>query len=378
MAFEDLVAQVLDRTQSVDALVERMRSHWSTNLFSRRPASNAPDEAGLPAEDFDLACLLLALSERGAVVSLPVYASRRPSTTREGETVISPENRHGKILALVSNQKVFSFSVQLEDANVIVGNVDGESVGAARNFMVVDVNGDFHSGFGGILFNPTKEEIRLLQGMGIWDGSGATFRHFAHPNRWTSLYGRPYRLTKLLIARLAEEATFGRTEVKRLASHGEPRTSSGDFSSPSLGEHRVVQAIGFDAVVDPPTASHGVFVSYPDSQDGWKAAKERVRIIGLWLPALRFAARITEYAFHRFAAFDPEHILCPWWIRSMSWQSGFVPKRAQHSWHRLPMQDGSAIRWRAFEVTEEVSIDSLESGPGLMPRVSMFPAGPPR
>src|SRR5512137_736742 len=58
----------------------------------------------------DLAHFLQGLADRQAVIAFPRYERLRPANVREDEWVTSPANRHGKLVGLVSNESVFSFS----------------------------------------------------------------------------------------------------------------------------------------------------------------------------------------------------------------------------------------------------------------------------
>ena len=66
-------------------------------MTSRKPGAAYIDE-NLVGTDLDLACFLFELAERNAVINIPQYKSMRAAKIKEGEALISKENRpgHGK------------------------------------------------------------------------------------------------------------------------------------------------------------------------------------------------------------------------------------------------------------------------------------------
>src|SRR5258706_15269663 len=120
LAMSDELQRVLDRTQSVDDLIAQLLQHWSYDLYARKPGpALLADDGALKPTDLDLTCFLSALVDRRAVINLPTYTSRRPSTEREGERVLSKHNRHGQVIGTAANRECFSFSVKILDQNVI-------------------------------------------------------------------------------------------------------------------------------------------------------------------------------------------------------------------------------------------------------------------
>ena len=139
MAAGPALQRILDRSAPVDDLIPIVSSHWGYDLYSRRPGPAVLENGVLKPTDLDLACFLSALKDRGAVINLPTYRARRARTEKEGERVVSKENRHGPVMGLVSNKQVFSFSVLVTDHNVIVAGDEAkgtrDSVGAPRAFI---------------------------------------------------------------------------------------------------------------------------------------------------------------------------------------------------------------------------------------------------
>jgi hypothetical protein len=386
--------RILDGNDPCDELAQELLGHWGYDLYARSPRRALLEDGVLRPTDLDLACFLSALADRGAIIDLPTYDIRRPATKREGEHVVSRDHRHGKVLGLVSNKKVFSFSVRISDLNVVykasicigcngkrrvskdlvdffgaepivdenglvacpkcggegrVASADGEEeqAGAPRNFMLVDLNGKWHDGWKSIVFSPSRKENSFLDDHSLYTGNTIFFENFIHPNRWVSFYGKWYLLTKLLCERYRAEAHFYGTEVTRLQDAGIKFPETGLGAEKEWGESEVVgastsiQVPAFEAEIEA-DLPHS-FPAVPDSQAGLVAAKARMNHLRFTVvPALSFATRATELAFCNKAdsfAWLPdsgrEHGLPPFpsWISGAAWDHDHKIKRT--IWNRL-------------------------------------------
>jgi hypothetical protein len=361
----EIYNRILDPKDPIDDVVEDMKKRWAYDFYGRRPAPALLEDGALKVTDLDMACLLSALADRGAVISIPFYKSRRPKTYRDDEWVVSAGDRHGKIMGLTSNKDVFSFSTLIVDANVVkrapVGN---DEVGAFRNFMVVDMDGHFYDGWREICFVPTRKENAFIIEKGLWTGNKIYFKNFVHPNRWVSFYGQPYVLTKILIARLKEEARDAGVQLKLLesavpaADESEESESERVASGPSASER--VKA--FEAAVDAPVPTEG-FPSYLNAN----AARTRLKKLRyVDVPALQFAIRATELAFcQRARSFDALGDLgaladepFPAWITGAKFEDHAVKRT---TWRRLvlhqraPFAPGLALKYRVRWKSERVA-----------------------
>lgn len=366
MAMGEAMQTILDRTRDVTGLETQLLEHWAYDLYARRPGPALLENGVLTPTDLDLACFLSALVQRQAVINLPTYKARRARTEREGEVVLSKDNRHGKIVGLTANKEAFSFSVRILDQNVMqAGSEDApDSTGAFRNFMLVDVDGAWHDGWKKIQFVPTAKENAFLTDKSLWTGNQIVFTNFVHPNRWTSFFGQYYFLTKALIQRLEEENQFYRTEEKRLLASGLAFPRSGEHSkkewpkTEKTGEDKAITVPAFEAEVDVPWT--GAFTSLATTEDALfsNSAKIKARQYTV-LPELRFAARATELAF--FQSMKQRHPAFPSWIKGAAWEEGYVLKGKRTAWNRLPLvqlfpgQTSFALRFRVYEKTERVA-----------------------
>jgi hypothetical protein len=361
---DQAMARILDRGQSVEGLAEELLGHWEFDLFARRPAPALIVEGTLVPTDLDLVSVLSALVPRGPVLNLPEYRGRRPQVAREGERVVSKENRHGKLAAIVANKEVFSFSVRIVDANVVVSATDdGEEdrVGAYRSFMVVDIDGKWHDGWKRIEFMPNRKENEFFTKNRLWTDSAIVFQNFVHPNRWTSFYGQFYLCTKLLMDRLAAEASWLRAECKRLVAAGvrleeKPRAERGVTEKGGTTTEKVN---AFECEVDAPW--RGKFEPLPKTVEALVGAKDRARTISYSTnPKLLVPVRAAELA---FVNAGKEEAGMPHWMKGASWAHGVVAKGERTAWDRivLPGRDGFALRHRTYEKTERVAVSTVSA-----------------
>jgi len=372
----DAFQRLFDPLDPLDDLVLTLKTHWSYDLYSRRPGPALLENNVLTPTDLDLACFLSALVDRQAVINLPTYQSRRPATNREGEHVISALNRHGHVHGLVSNKEVFSFSVRITDANVMTSTPEGKnSLGAFRNFMLVDLDGHWYDGWHSIEFVPSKKENDFLEDKSLWTGNTIYFDNFVHPNRWISFYGQYYLLTKLLVERLRLEAQALSIFVASMKGDGLSLPTSGlgaqvELPATTTGESVPKKVKAFEAEIDLPNnlALPNTFSNpYPHTNDGLTKTYLRFKKLRYeTIPSLNFALRATELAFANHSdllSLTPSSPSFPSWITGATWDREHKIKRTV--WNRLvlhqevPFSQGLAIRYRVYDKTERVSPSSF-------------------
>lgn len=360
-AFNRELRRLTDRTQDVRACVGRVADAWKYNLADRSfgPAHYDPNSDCFVTE-LDLAVFLSALVERRAVITLSQYKGRRASTQRQGEVVVSKENRHGRLMGLTSNKDVFSFGGLVDDANVITAS----ETGRPRVFLFQDITGKWYDGCRTIRFiADTEAERKIFEGC-----SEVTFKHFIHPNRWASFYSRAYVLAKVAIARLSDEEAWLKKEQRRIRQALEiPAPAHTKPVKTGAEKKEVVWA--FNAVVDGYTFS-GDYVPFPTTEDGLEEAtllRQRLRHL---VASLRFHTRATEYAWWehgvRRALTDDEildylkgegdaDLRQPSWATG-DWETGWREgPRAGNRWARIDRGSGLYLRWRAWQKTERVA-----------------------
>lgn len=350
-SLSDMLTVISDRRALVDQVASFLRSHWSYDLTSRQPP--VVDEESGDARWNDLACFLTALAERRAIINLPVYKSRRPQQKRSNEHVISAENRHGKILRVVSNKDLFSFGVLVEDLNVIKSDGERDSAGALRNFLVMDLDGTWYDGWKAIEFLPNTKENDWLTSGG-WTGNRVMFDAFVHPNRWTAFYGKYYLATKVLVERLEEEAKALRAWLKEHAKEATSSSRPRDGTVTESGPSRSVTVAAFEATIE-----HPLFTGKFAVPRSIKMARERLSAANDALYPLRFAVRTTELAFYENAIHRGQsEPLLPSWVKDGPFRwIGYRKPRSAVQWQSLQMANmpSVAIRYRIWEKTERVA-----------------------
>jgi hypothetical protein len=299
---------------------------------------------------------LSGLADRKAVVNLPVYKAERPRVIKDNERVISKDNRHGRVTGFTSNKAVFSFSVRVHDANVVKLGEDSEEVGAPRNFMLVGLDGEWRrDGWRTIEFHPTAKENAFLTENKLWTGNKVVFQNFVHPNRWISMYGRPYFVTKALIQRLVEERAFLQLELKKAPATSEGGRREDTETYHDEGESRMVTA--FEAEVLNPFEAHGSFKALdPKNAEAVLAMRERSHQIQYEiLPELRFAVRATELAFLNAHKATPG-MLPGWMPKGSVWRELLVKRTTWQAMEMPHIKKNALVQWRQWQKKEEVAV----------------------
>jgi hypothetical protein len=333
---------ITDRSLPLDDVVELVQKYWTVDMYTRKPGP-ALINGIFEGTDLDLAVFLSGLADRGAVLNLPRYKSMRPTTLREGERLSSKENRHGKIMGLVSNKEVFSFSLRIMDMNVMTT----EAVGEPRTFSVTTPDGNWYDGWDRIEWDPSANENKFLTENDIWTGNRVIFKHFVHPNRWISIYGQHYFMTKSLIERLTEQAADNFKQMKKMQTEGIMYPVTGELGSPkvwpksSKEEGKSVKFETLEAEVDFPMSNE--YPKLESTQENLvKLTDQRRYWNSTVIPNLRFQTRITEYAFYKFGIKKEGGEKMPAWLSGgTEWQRDFKFPRKQIKWDRIKlMQPG--------------------------------------
>lgn len=345
---------IRDKESDIEQVFDKVISWWRYDLESRKPGPAYIDE-NFVGTDLDLACFLFELCERNAVINIPKYKSMRAKTIKEGEAVVSSENRHGQITGLIANKDVFSFSVRIKDMNVVTS----EGVGESRNFSITDLDGDWHEGFMNLGFIPTAKENKFLFENKLVFDNKIDFTNFVHPNRWSSLFGQYYIMTKQLIKRLKEESSYYFQEIKKMKDEGityPPKDAPAEWPHSEKIPGKKIKVKSFEADLDIPD-NDTKFVTYEHNQETLlELTKRRNYYTYTLVPKLNFAVRTVEYAYHKFGKNR-----IPSWIKNAEWQENWVVPGKRTKWDRVILfqpevgKIGVSIKKRLFESTQEVS-----------------------
>src|SRR3989338_489739 len=330
----------------VDAVIAQSIFGWE----GRHPAPVLDEDGNFQGTDLDLLSFLVPIAERGAVIELPSYRSRRVSVAKANERHIGEGNRFGAVTGLTSNQDVFSFSIRIWDNTVVVRDpeTERESVGAFRNFMLVDVTGKWHDGWDRIVWDPIAKENDFLTKNGLWTGNTVYFKNAVHPNRWQSVFGAPYLLLKMLIERLREEGSFYRQEVTRLEAlglelpEGEIKESGPTVSS--VGQQKI-KVETLEALLDMPVFK-GTYQPMPNTQEGLvQAYRYQKKLTWTLKPKAQLVVRADELAYFLYGKDQVAS-----WMSGRSWKT-FTPPRGRTVWNQMVLSNDMAYRLRRKTVT---------------------------
>jgi len=347
-----------DRKIDPIPVVERLLEDWKFDLFSRKPGPAYTHDGILQFTDLDLACFLSELAERNAVINIPQYETFTPKCHKEGQMVVSSENRHGKVLAVLSNKVTFGFSIRIMDANVI----SSEDVGDFRVYSILDANGDFYKGWSTIQIIPSAAENEFIIKSNILSNNSIIFKFFVAPGRWTSFYGMPYFLLKRAEVRLEEQKEFYKNEISRLIKKGIrlPPGEKRELPKRTKESGTQVKLDVFESIIDFPESESTFVPCRLHSDELRRLFKDKRKIERKLLPKVRFHTRATELAFSKYG-FSNGVELFPSWIKNSSWERDFRFPKGRKKWNRLVLfqptvgKFGVSLLYRFYQKSITVS-----------------------
>lgn len=357
-----VMQSIMDRTQPILPIIDKVNSYWTYDLFNRRPSPAFYDDQGqlIRTTNLDLSTFLYALLDRGAVINLPEYKTNRARTHQEGIHVVSDKNRHGKIIGLVGNKNTFNFSIRIIDQNVM----SSEETGYPRTYNLTDFYGRWYDGWKTIDFLPSAEENKFLTEYNILQNNKITFSNFVNPERWVSFYGQYYFMTKALIDRLVEEKSFVDSEIKRLKDLGvvlpelvEKEITKYNATTVYKEQSRSIKVNCLQVkIIIPEDTSE--YQSVEKTQQALIDLYDKKKKINKALEKFRFVTRTIEYAIS-----DKGFDTFPAWIKDVKWEDGYKETdRARNTWNRLkinqlvPFEKSISLYYRWFERTEKVKV----------------------
>jgi len=336
----------------VDAILNQSIFGWA----GRTPSPALDAKGNFRCTDLDLLSFLVPLTARGAIVEIPKYRNRRQVVRKENERKIG-SNNFGAVTGLTSNKDVFSFSLRIFDRTIAVTDpvLGEETLGAPRNYMLVDCDGHWYDGWNRIVWKPDAKENAFLAENGLWTGNSVVFANYVHPNRRQSVYGAPYLLLKMLSERLTEEASFYRQEIERLKSLGItlPEGEKTPYlAAAETGEGRSVQVATLEMVLDMP-AFTGSYTPVVDTEEGAVFAYRRQKELTYRLkPLVQFVVRADEAAFYLYGA--TEGFVAPW-MKGRTWEPNYRTPRGRVDWNRMSLSDQMALRYREKSISQMVA-----------------------
>jgi hypothetical protein len=353
-----MMTDILDKSKDISNIVNEVSNWWKYDLFTRKPGPAYDEDGIFLGTNLDLACFLYELADRKAIINLPEYKNIRSRKIKEGQIKVSNENRHGAILGLNANKETFLFSMKIKDMNIITSNF----VGDYRNFSITDFTGNWYDGWKKIDFIPDKEENKFITESKILENNTIIFNNFVSPNRWTSFFGQYYFITKVLIDRLTEEASYYYTETKKMLEEG-IRFPERENSNEEEGQRverekgKSIKVKAFQVEIDTPK-NESVFPTFEHNQENLiKLSDLRRYYIYKLIPKLRFATRATELSYYNSQDNMPS------WLENVKWEKDYVVPGKRIKWERLVLfqpgvgERGVSIRKRNYEKSEMVDKD---------------------
>lgn len=326
-----IVETILNRSKPIGDAIDEVNSWWGFDLMNRKPSPAYIEDGVLKSTDLDLACFLWELSNRKAIINIPSYKSHTKGKVKVGEQLKSKYNRNGQIIGVGANKEFLSFNISILDNNVI----GEDKVGAPRTFSLTDYYGNWYDGWNTIEFQPTLKENRWITESKLWTGNKIYFKNFIHPNRWTSLFGQYYVITKMLISRLEDQASFLFSLIKEMKDAG---IKFPDKEGPVTAEYEYKDGVSkkFPAyefqIYIPDTEITGNYEVYKHSQENLiEAHNLRNHLLYGVIPKLRFMTRATEYAHIKM----PDAI--PAWFKNVNWEKNFTIPGKRIKWERFKL-----------------------------------------
>ena len=293
---------------------------WKPDLFSRKPAPAYNVDGEFQGTDLDMHTFLSALVDRGAMINLPEYKAMRGTVLKEGQYLVSKENRHGKCMGLSSNKDVFSFGVRIKDVNVMLS----EDAGDFRVFNLMDVTGEWHEGWKSLEFLPNQKENDFIEQWALSNDNKITFKHFISPWRRYTIYSAAYFLTKMAIIRLDDEAKYLSGLIRYMDTQGiklpEEEKKVWPSSTKVENEKKItVKSVTFDVDIPPLSGE------YPMVDMTWDNLKEAIKrrkwLVYTVKPILQYALRGNEFANFKYINGGKEF---PHWIQGVQWEEGYT------------------------------------------------------
>lgn len=392
-----IVSASLDRSRRIDELIAPVMAFWEADLEERRPApayiKGVDGEPVYQGTDMDMITVLMALSQRRAVVNIPNYERLRKSSLRSNQYVVSGENRHGQIIRPVSHLDTHSFSVLIKDFNVIETKKGKEIVGAPRNFSVVDDHGELYDGWESLEWRANKKEEEFIKKHKLEAYRDTIeFRYFVHPALAASFYGSYYLSTKALAIRIADQAAHYKKVAQYLRKRGirlpPPKDKEhvvhwkeGDTKPISVQNlearlilppyHGKYPIYGIDEFKEGEKPKVEIYKKMPSDRDlknrrkvlryALWASKKLVRKYG---PMVRFPVRAVELAFFLYGIKPDKEkgreIIPGWEIPK--WQKDYIENGGRINWNMLEFNPDVKLIYRIRETTARTRIlqESIE------------------
>lgn len=352
-----IVVKILDENSNITESIDEVLSWWDFDLYSRKPGPAYFEDGVFQGTDLDLICVLYELCKRKAVINISNYKSIKPATITSGQIITSNENRHGRLLGIISNKDNFTFSVKILDMNVMTSN----NVGEVRNFALTQPSGAWYKEWNKISFLANRDENKFLLENNLLVDNCISFKYFVHPNRWISLFGEKYFITKVLIDRLRSDIKYYNQKISEMIKNKivYPKDySSSNFSFLSeetenktkLEKGKSINVQCFACEIEVPSCfrKNRDYIIENNSQNLVELSNLSKKLTYNIIPKLSLMVRATEMAYSIYGQNK-----MPFWLKNVNWEEDVAPgKRTKYQ--RLILiqpkvgERGISIRKRHF------------------------------
>lgn len=382
-----------NRSEGIMEVVNDLIESWSYDLSKRKPGVAYVDDQGNPITNLDMACYMASLAQKRGVINVGHYKAALAKQHTEGEIVVSSANRHGKLNYLTSNQTLWSFGGNFEDANVMTA----DTVGKARTFNFQGYDGEWYEGWDVIEILPQGLDKEVFEAM-CGPDSKMRFDYFIHPMRWVSVFGEDFRTAKFAADyRIPDRLQFLKLELSRLREVLEMSPTAWPQKSKG-GESRPKKFWAYESFIDG-VAFKGEYEAFPTTREGYDDAMDEKKRLESIQKTLRFHVRASEFAWwqhltkdlHLYEVNDKGQILMdelhdsilsdepiqwvhsgsvgdkevpiskPVWAKDKVWLHGVkeptAGDKATKLFAAMEMEKGVSYRFRVMHQTKRVAVD---------------------
>lgn len=313
------VQDITNRSVSTD--YEAYLKKIIPNLLDRKPTIICDEDGNYIGTTLDFQSMMYHLNKEGVVINLPKYNAMRGTVLKEGQNLVSKENRHGKVVGLSCSKNLWTFGFRIIDANVAMRTESGDF----RVFNVVNINGEWYQGWERIEFMPDAEENKFLEKLS--SDNKVTFQDFISKQRRFNLYSFQYFMMKILMIRLEDEIQYLGGLIKLMYSKGITLPEEDKKVWPEqtrLGNEKkiTVKSVTFEVDIPPLT---GEYPMIELNLDTLKETIKRKKYLTYGVKSrVQFYLRGEEYANFKFAS---EEKPFPHWMQGLTWEDYKSPPK---------------------------------------------------
>ncbi len=330
---EPFVKTLINRSQDVD--YETLVKSLIPDIFSKNPTTVCDAEGNYTGTTLDLQSAMYNFMSRNAVINISKYHAMRGTVLKDGQHLVSKENRHGKVVGLSCAKDLWSFGMRIVDVNIM----KFDDTGDFRVFNVVGVDGEWYEGWERIEFMPTAKENEFF--IKLASNGKITFNNFIAPQRRFNIFSSNYFVIKIALARLEDEIQYLGGLIKLMNDKGivlPPEEKKEWPETTKLGNEKKIKIKSVTYEVDIPPLV-GEYAMMPLNQDTLVEVVKRKKWLTYKIKSqLQFYIRGEEYANFRYANPDKPF---PHWMKGVEWKEYKSPKKFTVNANFLKKFDGN-------------------------------------